>query len=141
MKYATWISQRLRRGNLRPIELQIGKPYAFGYKPGRGEGEKSEVDMAPVFIPLFFRSNGMRGVNLVALRDPALRRSFMQIYQKAIVAESEATMAKALYNLYRLITTDKRYFVANRMYIWKNIKTKIAELSAEDLDELSKRIL
>lgn len=141
VSYASWFRTKMRGRNVERISLEPGKIYAFAYEPSRQEKSMTDVDLAVIFIPLRMRSAGMRGLNMVAIQDRNFRLRVFERYLKSRTEGNQSDTAKVLYDLFRVVISDKRSGEANKMYRFRGIRGKVVELTEADLEELIKRVL
>lgn len=134
LNYASWFRKAISKAGVNPIYLKPGAIYAFAYQPK--ERRASDLDRVPVFVPILMRNDGMRGLNLLALRDPGLRNAVIDAYIKAKEDNSKSGMAQVLYMAKKIADKDLRSAEANKLFTWKGMMSSVVELSVDDLKEL-----
>lgn len=134
LNYANWFRKTIAKAGVQPIYIKPGVIYAFAYKPK--ERRFSDLDKVPVFVPIMMRKDGMRGLNLLGLRDAPLRNAVIDAYIKAKSENSQPGLAEVLFMAKKIADKDLRSAEANKMFTWTGIMSSVVELSVDDLKEL-----
>lgn len=141
VSYPQWSQNKLRGPRIRRPELDWGNIYLFGYQPDRSDRNFQTQDIMPVFIVTHARNNQMWGINVIGLPDRAIRMRVLKMYRAAMGKKTEIERARALYDIRRFVSSNRKLYQAFRPYKYSNIKTRVVQLTPEDVDELITRII
>lgn len=139
-RYSRWAAEKIKSGQNRSNPIDLGDTFVFGYQPDKSERDRMpDQDIMPVFIILQAYSSRVYGVNVIGLPHKRARIAVLDKYREALETKSQRIKMRSLYDIRRLVSTS--YRPAYVSYKWANIKTRVAKLTVDDLDELARRIL
>ena len=144
-EYRTWLARKMREQRVLRTQLELGGIYTFGYEPvpsKKAEEIKGEQDNLPLVIATRAYPTGILGVNVRAIPQRALRLRLLERYTDAIEGGTSDQM-RSLAGISRMVQSQgpTRDSGAYKLFKWKNIKTKVVQVTVEDLRHLIEKVI